>query len=322
MNFVQPNYTVRATSVAQPHTSRDPFDFSRSRKLQKPAPDNSSSGYGSLAHLTDSQQNSQLQDDFMNKSEFNSVRGVSHSVTSRARNGPPQPNGAQGNGAQEGPRGGFMSLEEECNWILSGREPVMQDGDDYSDDGTWEWMNEIAEKDPNVKIYRNEGPNRLGHTILYDTLVNNYATNDIVMIYHADMYACPGMDEAVLKYLIPGTVVSATRIEPPLHPDGPEKVLRDYGIEPEEFDELQFLRDLDKFKQNKTTEGVFAPWAIYKDDYWAVGGHDKLFAPQSKEDSDIFNRFVLAGYELKQTWKGFVYLGRKQQINKCSKQFK
>merc|ERR1719220_2479667 len=28
-----------------------------------------------------------------------------------------------------------MSLEEECNWILSGREPVMQDGDDYSDDG-------------------------------------------------------------------------------------------------------------------------------------------------------------------------------------------
>ena len=135
LNFVQPNYTVRATSVAQPHTSRDPFDFGRSRKLQKLTPDNNSSGYGSLAHLTDSQQNSQLQDDFMNKSEFNSVRGVSHSVTSRARNGPPQSNGAQANGAQEGPRGGFMSLEEECNWILSGREPVMQDGDDYSDDG-------------------------------------------------------------------------------------------------------------------------------------------------------------------------------------------
>ena len=29
--------------------------------------------------------------------------------------------------------------------------------DDFSDDGTWEWMNEIKEKDPNVKIYRNEG---------------------------------------------------------------------------------------------------------------------------------------------------------------------
>jgi glycosyltransferase involved in cell wall biosynthesis len=44
--------------------------------------------------------------------------------------------------------------------------------DDFSDDGTWEWMNEMKEKDPNVKIYRNEGPNRLGHTILYDTLVD------------------------------------------------------------------------------------------------------------------------------------------------------
>jgi glycosyltransferase involved in cell wall biosynthesis len=63
--------------------------------------------------------------------------------------------------------------------------------DDCSDDGTWEWMNEIAKKDKNVTIHRNNGPNRLGHTILYDTLINDYATNDIVMIYHADMYACP-----------------------------------------------------------------------------------------------------------------------------------
>ena len=67
------------------------------------------------------------------------------------------------------------------------------------------------------------------------------------------------------------------------------------------------LKDLDKFKQNKTTEGVFAPWAIYKDDYWAVGGHDKLFAPQSKEDSDIFNRLQLNGCKFIQTWDGFVY---------------
>ncbi len=87
-----------------------------------------------------------------------------------------------------------------------------------------------VKKDKNVTIHRNNGPNRLGHTILYDTLINEYATSDIVMIYHADMYACPGMDEAVLKQLEPGKVVSATRIEPPLHPDGPEKILKDFGI--------------------------------------------------------------------------------------------
>ena len=107
--------------------------------------------------------------------------------------------------------------------------------DDFSADGTWEWMQETAKKDPNVKIHRNEGPKRLGHTILYDTLINDYATNDVVMIFHADMYLCPKADEEIDKYLEPGKVVSLTRIEPPLHPDGPEKIIMDFGIEPEEF---------------------------------------------------------------------------------------
>jgi len=180
--------------------------------------------------------------------------------------------------------------------------------DDFSDDGTWEWMQEIQNKDPNVKIHRNEGPTRLGHTILYDTLINDYATNDIVMIYHADMYALPGLDEEVDKLIEPGVVVSGTRIEPPLHPNGPEKMIRDYGIEPEEFKEQELLSDLEKLiAKGKRTEGIFAPWAIYKSDFQKIGGHDPLYAPQSKEDSDIFNRFVLAGYKLVQTWEGFVY---------------
>ena len=182
--------------------------------------------------------------------------------------------------------------------------------DDFSDDGTWEWMNEIADKDYNVKIHRNEGPTRLGHTILYDTLVDDYATNDIVMIFHADMYACPNLDTEILKHLEPGKVVSATRIEPPLHPDGPEKILKDFGIEPEEFDEqglLRFVSDHVGTREDETTNGIFAPWAMYKEDFQSIGGHDPLYAPQSKEDSDIFNRFVLAGYDLIQTWKGLVY---------------
>ena len=181
--------------------------------------------------------------------------------------------------------------------------------DDFSDDGTWEWMNEIKDKDRNVKIHRNEGPIRLGHTILYDTLVD-MSSNDIVMIYHADMYACPKLDEEMLKHLQPGKVVSATRIEPPLHPDGPEKILMDFGIEPEEFDEhglWNFLEDDKLHSEDKLTEGIFAPWAIYKDDFQSIGGHDPLYAPQSKEDSDIFNRFVLNGYKLIQTWTGYVY---------------
>jgi hypothetical protein len=168
-------------------------------------------------------------------------------------------------------------------------------------------MVETAEKDQNIKLYRNEGPERLGHTILYDTLVNECATNDIVMIYHADMYACPKLDIEIMKHIDKGVVVSLTRIEPPLHPPGPEKILVDYGIEPEEFDEFKFLREIESLKEDRTTEGIFAPWAIYKEDFQSINGHDPLYAPQSKEDSDIFNRFVLNDYKLVQTWKGFVY---------------
>ncbi len=187
--------------------------------------------------------------------------------------------------------------------------------DDASTDGTTEWVQEIMKEDENVKLHINEGPGRLGHTILYDTLVYDYASHDRVMIFHADMYLCPNADEQIEKYLKPGIVVSLTRIEPPLHPDGPEKILMDLGIEPEEFQEEELMTWLSsspehthsKVQPNKVTDGIFAPWCIMKDDFTRIHGHDPLFAPQSKEDSDIFNRFMLAGYEFIQTWDGFVY---------------
>ncbi len=181
--------------------------------------------------------------------------------------------------------------------------------DDFSDkDNTWKWCKEMMEKDPLFKAIRNEGPTRLGHTILYDTLVNEVATNGICMIYHADMYLCPGALDAIEEELKEKTIVSLTRIEPPLHPDGPEKILKDFGIEPEEFKEEELLNFLNsRVPNNDTTEGIFAPWAFWKKDFQEIGGHDEIFAPQSKEDTDIFNRFHLNGIKFVQTWHGCVY---------------
>ena len=180
--------------------------------------------------------------------------------------------------------------------------------DDASSDGTWEWCIDRMIHDPNFKAIRNEGPDRLGHTVLYDRLVNEVATKDIAMIYHADMYLCPGALDAIEEEIKPGVIVSLTRIEPPLHPDGPEKILRDFGVEPEEFNEkglLDFISS--RVPNNDTTEGIFAPWAFYRKDFQEIGGHDPLYAPQSKEDSDIFNRFQLNGIKFVQTWHGCVY---------------
>jgi len=182
--------------------------------------------------------------------------------------------------------------------------------DDASSDGTWDWCQEMMDKDSLFKAIRNEGPTRLGHTILYDTLVNEVATNDICMIYHADMYLCPGALDSIEEHITDKTIVSLTRIEPPLHPDGPEKILFDCGIEPEEFHEetlMSYLQMSSKDRLNKTTEGIFAPWAFYKKDFQEIGGHDPIFAPQSKEDTDIFNRFQLNEIKFIQTWGGCVY---------------
>ena len=180
--------------------------------------------------------------------------------------------------------------------------------DDASTDGTWQWCQEMMAKDKNFKAILNDTGKRLGHTILYDKLINEVATNDIAMIYHADMYLMPGALDAIEREIEEKVIVSLTRIEPPLHPDGPEKVLLNCGVEPEEFKEQVVLDWYEKNKDaSKITEGIFAPWAFYRKDFQEIGGHDPLYAPQSKEDSDIFNRFQLNGVKFKQVWDGFVY---------------
>jgi glycosyltransferase involved in cell wall biosynthesis len=175
--------------------------------------------------------------------------------------------------------------------------------DDGSTDGTWEWM--IQQKD--CILYRSE--ERVGHTILYDKGIS-LATKDIVGIIHADMILGPNYIENLVKHIKPGTVVCGTRIEPPLHPEGKEKIIRDFGMD---FDTLNidafetFVTDAQIEFKDQTSKGMFAPWIIYKKDFQAIGGHDPLFAPFPYEDSDIFQRWILAGYNLVQSRDAFVY---------------
>jgi len=182
--------------------------------------------------------------------------------------------------------------------------------DDASTDGTQLWLRMTALNDKSVKVYRNAGPERVGHTVLYD-IGASMSTNEVFGIFHADMIASPNYVKNMLKHLRPGRVISATRIEPPLHPPGPEKHVIDLGLEPEEFKEdafLYFVEREQKIQEGITTKGIFAPWVMYVKDFQAIGGHDKrVFAPMELEDSDLFNRFLLKGYEMIQSRDAFVY---------------
>ena len=181
--------------------------------------------------------------------------------------------------------------------------------DDASTDDTWEWIRSIAAKDRKVMIYQNKEKERVGHTVLYDKGVE-IAQTSVISILHSDMIITANYVHNMLKHLKPLTVVSATRIEPPLHPPGPEKYVKNFGLEPEEFDESAFEKFVYKTeysKQGEVTEGIFAPWMMFKEDFVAIGGHDLLFAPMELEDSDIFNRMHLAGYKFIQSRDAFVY---------------
>ena len=174
---------------------------------------------------------------------------------------------------------------------------------DADNDGTKKWLDEN-----NIKYLVNETDNPKGIAYGYNRCIEA-AETPIVCMFHADMYMGQYFDDAILKYLKPLSVVSGTRIEPPLHPQGLEKIVEDFGMYPEDFKKGEFdkfVYEMRYVHQDKTTKGIFAPWAIYKEDIVSIGMHDERFHSYH-EDSDIFNRFILNGYEIIQTWEGLVY---------------
>lgn len=185
---------------------------------------------------------------------------------------------------------------------------------DASTDEVEEWIFDIhdIETYETFASYEHLGPDRAGHTVLYDIgfQILQRTGIDYGMIFHADMVAMPGMLENLIKWWKPGRVVCATRIEPPLHPPGPEKIIKEWGDWPHEFkndEATEFVNQKLVEYKNQTSVGIFAPWLISYEDMKRVGGHDALFAPMELEDSDIFNRWHNAGYDFIQSWDSFVY---------------
>ena len=177
--------------------------------------------------------------------------------------------------------------------------------DDASEDGTAEWLGTLRDKMLKIIISKE----RKGHTYWYDEGMR-LAETDIVSILHSDMIIGPSYFENLFKHLERGKVVCATRIEPPIHPAGREKIVRNFGDEAHNFMWEAFKKFVIQEKAdsiNDTTRGIFAPWMLYKEDHLSIGGHDQRFAPFGYEDSDIFNRWINNGYEMIQSRDSLVY---------------
>jgi len=176
---------------------------------------------------------------------------------------------------------------------------------DADNDGTEQWC-----IDNNIKYIKNPSKELFGIGNAYNLLVDKSDT-DFVVIYHADMIMGKGFDVALYNNWKPKTVVSATRIEPPLHPSDPAKIVLDLGLWPETdiidgFKVDEFNEFVENNRKDITTNGIFAPWLIHKDDFNDVKGHDPIMKSHS-EDRDLFNRFLLNEYNLIQSWEALVY---------------
>ena len=178
---------------------------------------------------------------------------------------------------------------------------------DSDEDGTVEWLEAVKDQ-YNLTYYVNPylGERLFGIGKAYDYCIE-HSTTDIFMIFHADMMLGIDADLNAFKHLKNKTVVCSTRVEPPIHPNAGEKILQHFGMWPEEFQTKEFNEFVEtQLSNNKVTEGIFAPWMMYKDEFLSIGGHDPRLH-SAREDSDVFNRLLLGGFEFKQPWNSLVY---------------
>lgn len=174
---------------------------------------------------------------------------------------------------------------------------------DASQDGTVEWLEEN-----NIRYILNTSNKPRGIAYAYNRCVEA-ASSDIVCMFHADMYMGKDFDKHLLKHLEEKTVIAGTRIEPPLHPPGKEKIIRDFGMYPEDFRKDafdKFVEEEQELSKEMVTYGIFAPWVCYKSELLAIGLHDESFHSY-QEDSDIFNRMILSGMKCIQSRDALVY---------------
>jgi GT2 family glycosyltransferase len=174
--------------------------------------------------------------------------------------------------------------------------------DDNSNDGTKEWLLGLEKQENDIIEIFNK---KVGHPVLYDVGFN-LTERKIIGILHADMIVHKDFFTNILKYINYNTVVCGTCAEPPIHPPGNEKYILDAGFYPNEFNQTIFNNFYEILNKGETNNGIFAPWFLLKEDYIKmIGKHDTSFF--YCEDVDIFNRMVVAGFNIIQSRDALVY---------------
>jgi GT2 family glycosyltransferase len=181
---------------------------------------------------------------------------------------------------------------------------------DSDNQDTYSMLRQTQEEKPflNMKICKNSNLQPIGGQRNISIMFNESKT-DIVCYLQSDMVVGKDLDKHILNAIDKNTVVCCTRIEPPIHPDSPEKITKDFGLTPEVFNKKEFNEFVSQLQEENrsNTNGHFAPFAVYKTTWFdKLGGFDTQFRC-SREDSDMIIRMKLCNIKTIQSWKACVY---------------
>ena len=124
---------------------------------------------------------------------------------------------------------------------------------DSDNENTFEWLLEQKSQFKDLKILKNILPVCYGYARNINEMFK-FASHDIVSYIQSDMVISKDYDEYILKHVKPNTILSSTRIEPPLHGPGPEKHTMNFGLTPSEFKYEEFLKYCKDNRQDNSTQ--------------------------------------------------------------------
>jgi GT2 family glycosyltransferase len=176
---------------------------------------------------------------------------------------------------------------------------------DKDNDGTLDYLRSIKKNFKDLKIITHNVKPIVGPERNSNLIVEN-AKHDIVSYLQSDMVVSKHYDTEILKHLEQDMILSSTRIEPPLHDPSDLTFTMNFGLSPEEFKWDEFISYADKVKSDKIVDHFFAPFTVYKQAWNKLGGYDTNFR-RSRCDSDLVQRALHLGIQIKQTYHANVY---------------
>jgi len=176
---------------------------------------------------------------------------------------------------------------------------------DNDNQGTYEYLKSIKREFYDLKIITHKLPPCIGYSRNNNLLVE-LAKHNIVSYLQSDMVISPHYDTDLLDKIKPNTILSATRVEPPLHGESNKTITKDFGLYPEKFNLEEWNKYSVTIKKEEELDYFFAPVTFYKDVWLNIGGYDTLFR-RSREDSDLVQRCLHKGIQLTQTFSAVVY---------------